>query len=131
MDVEFCLESLDDALTQGTPELFNTDQGAQFTSRVFTDRLSLKSIEISMDGHGRALDNVFIERLWRSVKYEDIHLKEYESGADCQRGLTSYFTFYRHELRKPMTCGHRKDSSQSSRSSPVMSCRKICFNIIS
>ena len=97
MKVEFCLEALDDALTQGTPQIFNTDQGAQFTSRLFTNRLSSKSIEISMDGRGRALDNVSIERLWRSVKYEDIYLKEYDSGADHQKGLTSYFTFYRHE----------------------------------
>ena len=68
MDVEFCLDALDDALSQGTPEIFNTDQGSQFTSRFYTDRLQSQSIEISMDGRGRALDNVFIERLWRSVK---------------------------------------------------------------
>lgn len=97
MDVEFCLEALDDALEQGTPDIFNTDQGSQFTSGVFTERLSSRSIEISMDGRGRALDNVFIERLWRSVKYEDIYLKGYESGADCHKGLTSYFKFYSHE----------------------------------
>lgn len=97
LDVEFCLEALDAALDRGTPEIFNTDQGSQFTSRVFTERLSSRSIEISMDGRGRALDNVFIERLWRSVKYEDIYLKGYESGADCHRGLTSYFQFYSHE----------------------------------
>ena len=97
MDVEFCIDALDDALRQGTPEIFNTDQGSQFTSRFYTDRLQSQSIEISMDGRGRALDNVFIERLWRSVKYEDIYLKEYESGADCQKGLTSYFKFYSHE----------------------------------
>lgn len=97
MDIEFCLDALDDALSQGTPEIFNTDQGSQFTSRFYTDRLHSKSIEISMDGRGRALDNVFIERLWRSVKYEDIYLKEYESGADCLKGLTSYFKFYSHE----------------------------------
>ena len=97
MEVEFCVEALDDAFAHGTPEIFNTDQGSQFTSRFFTDRLQAKSIEISMDGRGRALDNVFIERLWRSVKYEDIYLKGYDSGADCQKGLTSYFTFYSHE----------------------------------
>jgi len=85
LDVEFCLETLDDAFDHGTPEIFNTDQGAQFTSRSFTDRLQGKRIEISMDGRGRALDNVFIERLWRSVKYEDINRKGYESGADCQK----------------------------------------------
>jgi len=97
LDVEFCLEALDEALDQGRPTIFNTDQGAQFTSQVFTERLSSQSIAISMDGRGRALDNVFIERLWRSVKYEDIYLKGYESGADCQRGLKSYFRFYSHE----------------------------------
>lgn len=97
MDVDFCLDALDDALSQGPPEIFNTDQGSQFTSRFYTDRLQAKSIEISMDGRGRALDNVFIERLWRSVKYEDIYLKEYESGADCLKGLTSYFKFYSHK----------------------------------
>jgi len=88
---------LDDALELGCPEIFNTDQGAQFTSRVFTDRLQSNAIAISMDGKGRALDNVFIERLWRSVKYEDIYLKEYETGTDCQKGLRSYFQFYCHE----------------------------------
>lgn len=97
MEVEFCLEALDEALDHGTPDVFNTDQGAQFTSRFFTERLQSKSIEISMDGRGRALDNVFIERLWRSVKYEDIYLKGYETGADCHKGLTSYFKFYSHE----------------------------------
>lgn len=97
LDVDFCLEALDEAFDHGTPEVFNTDQGAQFTSRPFTDRLLSRSIEISMDGRGRALDNVFIERLWRSVKYEDIYLKGYESGADCHKGLTGYFKFYSHE----------------------------------
>lgn len=97
LDVEFCLEALDEALQQGRPAIFNTDQGAQFTSREFTARLESASIEISMDGRGRALDNVFIERLWRSVKYEDIYLKEYATGADCQTGLRSYFQFYCHE----------------------------------
>lgn len=97
LDTEFCVAALDDALELGCPEIFNTDQGAQFTSRVFTDRLQSNAIAISMDGKGRALDNVFIERLWRSVKYEDIYLKEYETGTDCQKGLRSYFQFYCHE----------------------------------
>ncbi len=97
LDVEFCVEALDEALGHGCPEIFNTDQGAQFTSREFTERLLSSSIAISMDGKGRALDNVFIERLWRSVKYEDIYLKGYEIGADCQRGLSKYFQFYSHE----------------------------------
>jgi putative transposase len=97
LDVEFCLEALDEAFDHNTPEIFNTDQGAQFTSRLFTERLLSKNVEISMDGKGRALDNVFIERLWRSVKYEDIYLKSYESGADCYKGLSRYFKFYCHE----------------------------------
>ena len=87
MDVEFCLAALDEALEQGVPEIFNTDQGVQFTSRAYTERLFARGIEISMDGRGRALDNVFIERLWRSLKYEDIYLKGYDSGADCHKGL--------------------------------------------
>jgi len=97
LDADFCVDALDEALDHGRPEIFNTDQGAQFTSALFTERLLSEAIEISMDGRGRALDNVFIERLWRSVKYEDIYLKEYASGADCQKGLRSYFNFYCHE----------------------------------
>ena len=97
LDTEFCLAALDDALTTyGRPEIFNTDQGAQFTSHDFTSRLTENQIAISMDGRGRALDNVFIERLWRSVKYEDIYLKDYESGADLYYGLERYFDFYDH-----------------------------------
>lgn len=97
LDVDFCLEALDEALELGTPDIFNTDQGAQFTSPLFTERLLEREIAISMDGRGRALDNVFIERLWRTVKYEDIYLKRYESGADCHQGLKNYFRFYSHE----------------------------------
>lgn len=97
MEVEFCLEALDEALEQGKPEIFNTDQGAQFTSRAYTERLQSHAIEISMDGRGRALDNVFIERLWRTLKYEEIYLKGYDTGADCHKGLINYFKFYNHE----------------------------------
>jgi putative transposase len=97
MDVEFCCEALDEALCYGRPEIFNTDQGSQFTSREFTGRLAAKSIAISMDGKGRAIDNVMIERLWRTVKYENIYLKEYATGADCHQGLKAYFTYYCHE----------------------------------
>ena len=97
MDVDFCLEALDEALQRGRPDIFNTDQGVQFTSRFWTDRLQAKDISISMDGKGRALDNVMIERLWRSLKYEDIYLKGYETGADCYKGLREYFKFYSHE----------------------------------
>lgn len=106
LDVDFCLEALDEALECGTPEIFNTDQGAQFTSPLFTERLLQREIAISMDGRGRALDNVFIERLWRTVKYEDIYLKRYESGADCHQGLKNYFRFYSHE-RPHQALGYR------------------------
>ena len=94
MEVEFCLDALDEALLGGRPEIFNTDQGSQFTSREFTSRLSQASIAISMDGAGRAIDNVMIERLWRTVKYENIYVKDYATGADCHQGLKNYFYYY-------------------------------------
>jgi putative transposase len=97
MDVEFCLAALEEALRYGRPEIFNTDQGSQFTSQEFTGRLAAESIAISMDGKGRAIDNVMIERLWRTVKYENIYLKDYATGADCHQGLQAYLTYYCHE----------------------------------
>jgi putative transposase len=98
MDDEFCLSALERALRQyGTPEIFNTDQGSQFTSQDFTDILKASGIQISMDGKGRWVDNVFIERLWRSVKYEDIYLKEYRSVLALRNGLNEYFEFYNDE----------------------------------
>jgi len=78
----------------GPPEIFNTDQGAQFTSEAFTKVLKARDIEISMDGKGRWVDNVFVERLWRSVKYEDVYLRAYETPAELRAGLTRYFAFY-------------------------------------
>lgn len=93
----FCIEALEAALSRGRPEIFNTDQGSQFTSNAFTSVLQTRGIAISMDGRGRALDNVFIERLWRTVKYEDIYLQDYESAAALKAGLKSYFDFYCHE----------------------------------
>lgn len=94
LDTAFCLVALECALGQATPEIFNTDQGVQFTSRVFTERLERAGIAISMDGRGRALDNVFVERLWRAVKYEDIYVKDYESVLALEEGLNGYFQFY-------------------------------------
>ena len=99
MDVDFCLEALEDAFAFGRPEIFNTDQGSQFTSREFTGALKSRDIAISMDGRGRALDNVMIERLWRTVKYEEVYLKEYATGTECKKGLASYFEYYGHERR--------------------------------
>jgi putative transposase len=93
----FCIDALNDALKNGKPEIFNTDQGSQFTSKDFTGVLEKNGIKISMDGKGRALDNVFIERLWRSVKYEDIFLHSYENGAELYSGLQKYFEFYNKE----------------------------------
>lgn len=94
LDTGFCLESLDEALTRGNPEIFNSDQGVQFTSLAFTSRLEAKGIQISMDGRGRAFDNIFVERLWRTVKYEDIYLKEYATVIELEQGLHRYFRFY-------------------------------------
>lgn len=83
-----------EAIKYGRPEIFNTDQGSQFTAEVFTETLSSNGIKISMDGKGRWMDNVFIERLWKSVKYEDIYLKAYGSMAEVKNGLSQYFKFY-------------------------------------
>lgn len=99
LEVDFCLEALEEALKLGKPAIFNTDQGAQFTSPRYTQRLEAEDIRISMDGRGRALDNVFVERLWRSVKYEDLYLKSYDTVPDLHRGLTDYFRFY--NLQRP------------------------------
>jgi putative transposase len=92
---EFCVEALQEALTRfGSPEIFNTDQGSQFTAEAFTDVLKEHAISISMDGKGRWVDNVFIERLWRSVKYEDLYLHAYETPREVDAALTRYFSFY-------------------------------------
>ena len=97
LDGSFCLEMLEDALRSGKPEVFNTDQGVQFTAAAFTGRLESSGVAVSMDGRGRALDNVFVERLWRSVKYEDIYIRGYEAVPELYRGLARYFAFYNDE----------------------------------
>lgn len=97
MDSSFCVDALNKALQISTPEMFNTDQGAQFTSREFTGVLQSKGIAISMDGKGRAIDNVFIERLWWTVKYEDVYPKAYSDGIELYHGLTRYFRYYNEE----------------------------------
>ena len=95
LDSSFCVDALEEAITHpGCPEIFNTDQGSPFTADVFTDTLQSNNIAISMDGKGRWMDNVFIERLWKSVKYEDIYLKSYGSMTEAKRGLALYFKFY-------------------------------------
>lgn len=98
MDAAFCVDCLEDALrTHGKPEIFNSDQGSQFTSTAFTNVLKREESRISMDGRGRALDNIFVERLWRTVKYEDIYLKGYADMGELILGLTEYFLFYNRE----------------------------------
>lgn len=94
MDVSFCLEALEQALAVARPDIFNSDQGAQFTSIDFTGRLTAAGIQISLDGRGRALDNVFVERLWRTVKYEEVYLKDYETPREAIHGLSTFFVHY-------------------------------------
>lgn len=97
LDGAFCLDMLEEALSRGRPEVFNTDQGVQFTAAAWTGRLESAGVAVSMDGRGRCLDNVFVERLWRSVKYEDIYLRGYEGVPELERGLGHYFPFYNEE----------------------------------
>ena len=99
MDTGFCLDALEESFDVGRPDVFNTDQGSQFTSPQFTKRVEAAGAAVSMDGRGRWADNVWIERLWRSVKYEDIYLKRYETLLEAQAGLSTYFAFYNHERR--------------------------------
>lgn len=97
LEGSFCLEALEAALQLAKPEIFNSDQGSQFTAAAFTSRLEAQGIAVSMDGRGRALDNVFIERLWRSVKYEEVYLRDYADGWEAEERLAAYFRFYSHE----------------------------------
>lgn len=97
MEVYFCIEALEKALKIGQPEIFNSDQGSQFTSKDFTDKLLQNNIKISMDGKGRFFDNIFVERLWRTVKYEEVYLKEYNDVHGAVKSIGNYFNFYNHE----------------------------------
>ena len=97
MELGFCVEALKRALRQGRPEIFNSDQGSQFTSEKFTGELTAREIAVSMDGRGRCMDNIFIERLWRSLKYEEVYLKEYETVTEARAGIQRYFRFYNEE----------------------------------
>lgn len=115
----FCLEALEDALSRSQPEIFNSDQGSQFTAAAFTSRLESCGVAISMDGRGRAIDNVFIERLWRSVKYEEVYLHDYTDGWQAEGSLTAYFRFYNEErihqalgYRTPLDVYRQTDSSE-------------------
>jgi putative transposase len=110
LDGLFCREALHTALQQGRPEIFNTDQGVQFTATEFTQALEQADVRISMDGRGRALDNIFVERLWRTVKYENVYLMEYATVPDLAAGLSAYFRFYNYE-RLHQSLGYRTPAS--------------------
>ena len=97
LDADFCVDALEEALSKGRPQIFNTDQGSQFTSDAFTGMLMEHGIQISMDGKRRYMDNIFVERLWRSVKYEEVYLKAYEAVGDAKTGLGAYLGFYNDE----------------------------------
>jgi len=109
LDAGFCVEALEEALTKGKPEIFNTDQGSQFTSEAFTAILEKNGVCISMDGKGSYNDNLFIERLWRTVKYEEVYLQAYQNGGEARMSLAEYFYFYNNE-RPHQALGYRKPS---------------------
>lgn len=107
LDSSFCIEAFEEATARyGRPESFNTDQGVQFSSEEFVNAVLSKNIRFSMDGRGRALDNIFVERLWRSVKYEDVYLRDYQSMREVRAGLEQYFRFYNTE-RPHQSLGNR------------------------
>src|SRR5688500_19069520 len=110
MDVVICLEVIEQSLEMARPEIVNTDQGAQFTSNDFTGRLAAAGVLISMDGQGRALDNVFVERLWRTVKYEEVYLKDYETPREAIEGLGTFFVRY-NEWRQHQALGYQTPAS--------------------
>ncbi len=106
LDADFCMEALEEALKKGKPDVFNTDQGSQFTGKTFTGLLEKHGIQISMDGKGSYRDNLFIERLWRTVKYEEVYLKAYQNGKDARIGISDYFRFY-NTARPHQALGYR------------------------
>jgi putative transposase len=127
LDADFCIEALRDALSVSKPEIFNSDQGCQFTSTSFIGVLEATGIAISMDGRGRAFDNIFVERLWRSVKYEEVYLREYDSVREAVQSLGAYFQFYNQE-RPHQSLGYKTPYQvYSSRDSPST----VQYNILS
>ena len=109
LDASFCVSALERALSLGTPRIFNTDQGSQFTSVAFTGVLRAADVAISMDGAGRVYDNIFVERLWRSVKYEEVYLKDYQTPPEAQAGLGWYFSFYNQHRPHTTLAGRTPD----------------------
>ena len=106
MDTGCCVAALEEALNRGRPEIFNSDQGAQFTSEAFTQMLQEQGVRVSMDGKGRYLDNIFVERLWRSIKYEEVYLKAYQTVAEARTGINAYLEFYNRQ-RPHQALGYR------------------------
>jgi putative transposase len=122
LDASFCIEALEEALNQGQPEIFNTDQGSQFTDDDFTGVLCARGVAISMDGRGRCSDNIFVERLWRSLKYEEIYLRAYQNVAEARHGIAAYFNFYNHE-RLHQALGYRAPRQVFEEAMPVAKLR--------
>ena len=106
LEVDFCVAALEEALSKGRPQIFNTDQGSQFTSEALTSMLLAQGVQVSMDGRGRCMDNVFVERLWRSIKYEEVYLKAYQNGTEARKGIGAYLAFYNQE-RPHQALGYR------------------------
>ena len=135
METEFCVEALEEAMARyGQPEIFNTDQGVQFTSADFLEALERGGVRVSMDGKGRFLDNIFIERLWRSLKYEEVFIKAYGTVAEARRGIGAWISFYNDErphqaldyktptevFEAGMACGYVDNAPVSLRSTPAL-----------
>ena len=118
LDADFCIDALKEALSKGQPEIFNTDQGSQFTSDAFSGLLLERGIRVSMDGKGRYLDNIFVERLWRSVKYEEVYLKAYRNGSEARRGIDAYLDFYNRE-RPHQSLDYRTPAQVFASGSPL------------
>lgn len=118
LEVDFCLEALRSALGRGRPEIFNSDQGSQFTSERFTGELEARGIAISMDGRGRCLDNIFIERLWRSLKYEEVYLRDYRAVSEARQGIGRYLQFYNHQ-RLHQSLGYRTPAAVHAGQAPT------------
>ena len=118
LEVGFCIAALKEALSKGQPEIFNTDQGSQFTSEAFCGLLLERGIKVSMDGKGRYLDNIFVERLWRSVKYEEVYLKAYRNGSEARRGIDAYLAWYNRE-RPHQSLGYRTPAQVFAEGRPL------------
>ena len=118
LEVGFCIDALKEALSKGQPEIFNTDQGSQFTSEAFCGLLLERGIKVSMDGKGRYLDNIFVERLWRSVKYEEVYLKAYRNGSEARRGIDAYLAWYNRE-RPHQALGYRTPAQVFAEGRPL------------